>query len=324
MEMEDYYEKAVKYYESAKELSPNDYRAYWFLGHHYSLSAVPDKALKNFAQALNKAPNQPHEAFWGDYAMACSLTGMIANAQYAAHQSSLTAGYKTNIETQVNILAKNLIKSLKSDTTLAAKDLWKMNKDEGAKISFSNFVMGARIAVDSNWHLDLGRYEKRASYATITPGAETSQKGKKITYSILTFMKLAEKGQTLQQFIDIFTARYSSRRLANINSPIPDAKVISYEIIEPKVYPENGGAHIYAVAFERDMPQFPGAKLELPFDFLNSAEKNGEIHYYTAKDRFSRVNGKIFYLVLLDTCEDINKKSIAVFNDFLTNRFIVE
>jgi hypothetical protein len=48
----------------------------------------------------------------------------------------------------------------------------------------------------------------------------------------------------------------------------------------------------------------------------------GKVHYFVAQQRNGRINAKLYYLVLFDSCEDIHDESLAVFNNFLNNLVI--
>jgi len=86
LDVQDYYDNAVASYQQAQSLAPKDYRVYWFIANHYSLSAEPVLAIQSFQQAAQNLRPQPSFLFWNEYAGACMLAGMYGTARYAAHQ----------------------------------------------------------------------------------------------------------------------------------------------------------------------------------------------------------------------------------------------
>ena len=88
------------------------------------------------------------------------------------------------------------------------------------------------------------------------------------------------------------------------------------------MYPEWGGGHMYAVTFERRMPSFPGLLLESPS--YPPKGNAGEMAYYKALPSQNRFEGRIFYVILLDACEDIAEKAQSVFKTFYEQHLVIE
>jgi len=318
MEVEDYYQKAVDHYLRAKALAPTDYRVYWFLGNHYALSASQALSIQTYQTAMKYLP-QPsaHELFWADYSVACADANMPATARYAAHQSSIVAGKMTYIEEQILGVTKVTLKSPPADTTFEAKDLWSVNGKEGNKLLFCNRFLGARMAIDSTWKVDVAGYQNHIGYIYLGPHMATAKNGKQIGYTILVLMKIPDAGETLQQFLDDFTSKTkSSKNKKPVSLSVGKIKnALGYEMQDPDIYPEIGGGHMYALAIERSQPEFPGMALEAPLELPK--EVKNEVSYYTAPVKYNRVKGKIYYYILLDSCEFIHDESLSVFMDFL-------
>jgi hypothetical protein len=121
--------------------------------------------------------------------------------------------------------------------------------------------------------------------------------------------------------MDKFTGQYKNRQPSNLT--IGKFKnSISYEIKDPEMYPKIGGGHMYAMAFESPQPEFPGMALEAPVEIPKKGGK--EISYYKTNRTYSRLNGSLYYFVLLDSCEFIHDESLSVFKDFLMNGLTIE
>jgi hypothetical protein len=88
------------------------------------------------------------------------------------------------------------------------------------------------------------------------------------------------------------------------------------------MYQDIGGGHWYMIGIERDRPKYAGLLLENPVA-LPKGNPN-EITYYRASDCKDRFNGKIFYAIMLDSCEYINEQSFSIFKSLFDNQIIIE
>ncbi|RKR81133.1 hypothetical protein BDD43_1277 [Mucilaginibacter gracilis] len=324
MEVEEYYQKAIDCYEVAKALSPTDYRVYWFLGNHYALSARIDLSFNNYRLALQyQQLPVAHALFWADYAVACTLASMPATALFAAEKSSTIQGETSYIEKELAFYKKGALHAPPVDTTIAAKNMWFMYGTNKSHVILTNWVMGTKLSIDSTWGFRPNDYKGGQTYTMITPPRATAKSGQKIGFSILMFTRAAKPNQSLSQFMDLFTAQYTNRK--PISFTVGQIKNgIAYEIIDPTLYPQIGGGHSYAIAFERSRPAYPGMLME---DAVETPKANGsgdKIKYYADARKFSRFDGKLYYFILLDSCEFINAESLATFKDFVENGVIIE
>jgi len=76
------------------------------------------------------------------------------------------------------------------------------------------------------------------------------------------------------------------------------------------------------VGIERKVPDYPGLILESPVAL--SGGEMGKVSYYTASNSKNRFKSRIFYLIMLDTCEDIHEQSFAVFRTLFDKQIIIE
>jgi tetratricopeptide (TPR) repeat protein len=316
LDEQDYYDKAVTNYQQARSLAPNDYRGYWFVAHHYSLAAEPVLAIEAFQQAVQILPAHPSFLFWNDYAGACMLAGMYGTARYVAHQASIMQGFTSPIEAEIIKISGKSMRPPPVDTTLSDKEVWNLLGKSGRNLTVNSWVMGTQFAVDSTWNLQLGGYSKHLTYAVVIPDKITSKKGVEIGFSFLVMAKVADENESLQQFLDNFTQKSADRKPITL----PFSKTnngLAYETKDPSIYSNIGGAHGYAIAVERDMPEFPGLKLDKP----SSPPKGepGKVHYFVAQQKEGRIKAKLFYLIIFDSCEDIHDESLKVFDNFLRN-----
>lgn len=323
MEVETYYPKAVDNYQKAQSLSPNDYRAYWFLGNHYSLSARQMDAFGAYAIALKLMPaDAKSPEFWADYSVACANASMISTARYAASRATKIDSGMQHLEEQLLQVAANRYKIASPDTTLQNTDIWTSYKKDG-KVVFDNWLMGIKVGLDSTWGLTAGEYKDHQCYLVLQPARATDAEGRKIGYTMLFMMKQAQPGETLQAYLDKLTSKYTNRKPVTFTAG-GFTSMLAYEINDPASYRDIGGGHFYELAIERDAPEFPGMLLETPTESPTSNDNSGQIKYYKAPLKFARVKGKIFYLILLDTCGNIFDQSVKTLRDLLGNNVIIE
>ena len=318
MEVDEYYQKALDNYEQAKALSPRDYRVYWFLGNHYALSDKAVLAIQTYQVALQYKPAAVHQYFWADYAVACGNASMLGTARYAARQESKVEGQESYVEKELLPVFGTRLKTAPVDSAIKSDEIWDLYGAGGSNVIINNYLLGLGLKIDSNWNYEVSDYRNRKSHITLVPFKATSKKGRKISYSIMVLAGAAKSGETLQQFLDLFTGTYTDRKLVsfkvgNVNSGL------AYEIKDPSVYKDIGGGHFYAMAIERNAPEFPGMALETPVEMPKPQGGTGEMKFYRAPQIFGRLSSKIYYLILLDSCEDIHEESTAVFDDFLRN-----
>ena len=116
-----------------------------------------------------------------------------------------------------------------------------------------------------------------------------------------------------------FGVGFETRMEAQHDLEYPD--VVSYEILDSKMYIDIGGGHMHVIGIERNQPEFPGYRLELPAELVADSDKPVIMR---PGNRLSRFNGPVYYALMLDTCNDIYEEAFAVFNDFLTDQIIIE
>jgi len=88
------------------------------------------------------------------------------------------------------------------------------------------------------------------------------------------------------------------------------------------MYEDIGGGHLYMIGVERESPEFSGLQLENPE--LLPLGTPGQVSYYRGTNVKTRFKGKIFYAILLDSCEDIHDQSLAIFKELFDNQMVIE
>ena len=312
------YEKAVSNYNSAINASPKDYRCYWFLGYHFALSNVQNSTIDNFLKAQALLPTEEPAEFWNDYAMATAMTNMPSHCIYAMDKVKSITGKEGSFETQLGQTIYKRIVAVEKDKSYKKEDIWTVTK--GEKITFTSRPLGVKILIDPKWKITVYDYKNRHSVFIINPPPLKNKKGKDIDYTIALMMKSANDNDNLDDYINSIESKYSNKSKISFSDKY--GKIVAFEIRDKTVYQDIGGGHIYLIGIERSAPKYPGLLLENPVPLPE--EKPGQITYYRATESNDRFKGKIFYAIMLDSCEDINEQSLSIFKTFFDNQIIIE
>ncbi|MCS3735836.1 tetratricopeptide repeat protein [Mucilaginibacter dorajii] len=322
IELEPCYKKALDNYTSATQLAPTDYRTFWFLGNHYALSAQPEKSIETYQLALNIKPQNISGHFWFDYAFATLTAGMPSTAKFAVSQSIKLFGHANDVSKATLQSLNASLKQPPKDTSLLAKDIWSLAGKQGGKYIIANRLIGTRMATDSTWGVSTNSYENQVTAISFKPTTIISKiSNKPIDYSILVMAKIPKSGQSLSDFMSVFVKPEYKTKPVHLTDKYKDC--ITYEITDPDVYQNIGGGHMYMMAIARDEPENPGMLLESATGNLNHGEA-GKINYYNIGQTYSRLKGKLYYIVLLDSCGYIHDESLSVFKDFIENGLVIE
>ncbi|MDR0517679.1 MAG: hypothetical protein LBH25_11605 [Fibromonadaceae bacterium] len=315
-----YHSIAAKNYNEAIKSNSKDYRAYWFLAYHYALSNRPILAIDNFKKAEKLLPSKQSADFWNDYALAASVANMPSHSIYAMDKVKSISGKEGSFQRQLGETVYRRIDSVDKKQSYVAKDIWAVSQDD-KKIILTSKPLGIKVLLDSTWDLSLiSDYQKNATAIAVKPPAIISKKERKIGYTIAIMAKTVDDNEKLDDFINSFVSGYSNKKKISFSNKYE--KMIAYEIIEKTVYQEMGGGHMYMVSFERNEPRYPGLLLELPQALPES--NSDDVIFLTPLNSKGRFNGKIFYLIMLDSCEEINEQSLSVFKSLFNSQMIVE
>jgi tetratricopeptide (TPR) repeat protein len=314
----DYYQLAVNNYNSAIAINPNDYRAYWFLGYHYVLSNVPTLGIDNFLKAQQLLPTKQPADFWEEYAWATAATNMPSHCIYAMDKARSISGTPGRLESQLGPEIHKRIIDVNKDIFYKKEDIWSTSK--GEKIAFTCRPLGIKILVDSTWKLSVYDYKNHQSAFVLNPPAIKSKKGQKINYTVAIIMKAANLTDELDDYINTLNPKGLNKSKITFSDKYEN--MVAYEMKDNKIYKGMGGGHVYMIGIERNSPLYPGLLLENPAIFPDG--NKSKVTYYTAKDSKGRFEGKIFYAIMLDSCEEINEQSLAVFKTLFNNQIIIE
>jgi tetratricopeptide (TPR) repeat protein len=313
-----FYSLAVNNYNSAIKNNPKDYRTYWFLGYHYALSNVPTQAIDNFFKAQELLPSEQPADFWNEYAWATAVTNMPSHCIFAMDKVKSILGKAGSFETQLGQTIYKRIVELDKDSSYSKQNIW--TASEGEKTTFTSRPLGIKILIDSTWDLSVYDYSNHQTAFIINPPTLLNKKGKEIHYTVAILMKVANDNDKLDSYINNFVSNYSNKSKISFSDKYDN--MIVYEIKDKTMYPDIGGGHLYMIGIERNAPKYPGLLLENPATLPKG--NSDQVTFYTVSDSKDRFKGKIFYAIMLDSCEDIHEQSFAIFKTLFDNQIIIE
>jgi len=316
---EDYFDSAVVSYNAAIKADSIDYRGYWFLGYHHVLSTVTDKGIEELFKAESRLPSDQPSDFWENYAHATALANMPSHSIFAMDRVRNISGREGNFETQLEKSVRNRIININPDSSHSWKDIW-YGLPSNEEVAFVCRPLGIELLIDTAWGVNFYNYEKHTSAIIITPSSLKNGKGREIKYTIAMVVKVASESDKLDNFVANFTSKHPNKNKIIFSDKY--SQMIAYEIKDPDEYEDIGGAHLYMIGVEREMPEYPGLLLESAIT-LPSGDK-GKVNYYRAGNSYNRFKGKIFYLIMLDTCEDIFEQSSSIFKTLFDDQMIIE
>jgi hypothetical protein len=97
---------------------------------------------------------------------------------------------------------------------------------------------------------------------------------------------------------------------------------LNLELKDKNMYQDIGGAHMHMIAINRARPKYAGLLLEQPMT-IPQGETN-KMTFYKAGDSKDRFDGQIYYVIMLDACEDIYDEAYRVFKETFEKQIIIE
>jgi hypothetical protein len=319
LDVQNYFDTAVLNFTTAIELDSADFRGHWFLGFHYTLSGKSEKGVHEIFYAQQLLTDEVPVAFWEDYIQATHLAQMPSHSLMGMSVIRNGIGEPGYMERNIGDAVRKRFLPTFSDSSYRYQDIWQSNRQD--YIIFTSRTLGMSFAIDSTWGLTFYDFKNGQTFVMIKPPGITNAKGQLITYTIAVMIRSPKGDAGIESMMEPLMKPYPIKNKFTFSEQIPVNA--AYEVRDPNMYSNIGGAHFNFVGFHRNEPQFPGMDLEIPGD-LNSNGSTGEVTYLKFNPFYTRLNGPIQYTFLLDTCEDIYEESHIVFKNFLINQVILE
>ncbi|MCK5741556.1 MAG: hypothetical protein KAH48_05010 [Chlorobi bacterium] len=317
LEEHTYFAETEKYFKRAIKLSSEDYRGYWFLAIFYANAGVSLESIKYFKIAESKIPPNEHSAFWEEYAFATGIANMPSHCIYAMEKTKKILGYTGNYESALGETIRKRIVEISPDTSISKYDLWSPNFKDS--VTFISRALGMEFTFDTTWNVTFSDYSNGQAYFIIEPPAIRNSKGKEIGFSMILFVKKSYD-QTLDEYIHKFLKKHPRKIKLALSDKYEN--VLTYEDLDDTMYQDWGGGHFNVIGIEREFPAYPGKLFERPIPIPN--DKGKDMKYYRASSSYNRLPGKLYYVLILDTCEDIYEDSFKIFKQQFESQIIIE
>lgn len=316
LDVTSYHQQAVHYYTRAAELAPNDYRALWFMANHFALSGELAHSIELYQKSRQQLPENEPADYWEDYSFATALANMPSNCLFAMDRSKAISGKEGYFENQLGETVSGRILPVSSDSAYRFDDLWTIAGED--TLSFVSRPLGIKVMIDTSWQIQLYDYSDKKSAVMLSPPSITSAAGSEITYTIALIARVAEREVNLKEYVESFISEYPDRNEYDLSDKYPG--ILSWEMRKNDMYAELGGAHLHMAGIKRARPEYPGLLLEEP----TIMPLSNEIEYFRAPSSLDRFHGDIFYVFILDACEDIYPEALKVFRDLMENQIVLE
>jgi hypothetical protein len=196
----------------------------------------------------------------------------------------------------------------KRDSKLETKQLWTQITSD-SRNDFISFPLGYRVSTSSDYNVKPLPYNNGTTGLSIEIGPLKGIGGDVVsTLSIITHVP--NENESFEDFMKKFMKPDCDLKEYDLDLGLNE---FSYVCTNSNLYSQEGGARMLLVYFERNEPKYKGAKLE-GLQEIPDTSSNFTFYDPTEDRAFARFDGKLFYLVILDSCESIFEKSLSEFN----------
>jgi hypothetical protein len=314
LDIQEAYEPAMKLLQTR---ASEDFRAAWFLGIHQCQSNNPVGGMQNLLHVEALGATLPR-AFWQDYANCASVASMPVHAVRAydsAHK--ITTGPET--DGQLEQLARNRLKPASVTATYPAKNVWSAENKNGS-VRFTSYTCGESFTTKESSPIDIPDIANGTCAVSIGTEGYPSPHGD-TTGTFLILSQVAKPDETLESFSERFlnNPKYSGKAPVS-GVPCPVNQCLSFEIVTDKLYKSAGGAHLLAIFFRSEAPDYPGLRYETPQPL--PASTNGQPTFLKAGEILQRFPGTRYVFIALDSNQEIYSLARADFDSFLKSLVI--
>lgn len=310
LDLQEYWDSAEARLMKAGDIMKDDFRPDWFLALHYVQSQEVQEGMNLFLE-ITRERDIENGLFWEDYALSAYFSQMLQNVVMGLDKAKAIHGKDSQYEKLFGRKIRKKIVVPGKNSRIGAEELWTSRKSDSL-IDFVSFPLGYRVSIPGHWKVSPSSYQNKAAGLTIELEPVKGMKGDVIS-TVTIFAHVAEKKETIEDFVAKFMKRYSDLREYEIDLGLNE---LSYIYADSNVYSEEGGARLLVACFERDEPRYRGVRLEEPQESSNTS---GDVQYraLNADRLFTRFKGKMFYLILLDCTESIFEKSLSELNGIM-------
>jgi len=320
LDINEAYEPSMKLLGPLTEGPAADYRASWFLGMHQCQSNDNLGGMKRLLTVEDSTTNLPR-VFWQDYANCATVSSMPAHA-IRAYDNAAKVPQGPVTDAALEQIARKRVTPSDPTKTYAQRSVWSVAQTKES-VRFTSTLCGESFAIKPDAHLSLGDVKDGKCVVSIESDQFPNRHGSSSSTSLLLSMQ-AKSGQSLEQYAQGFLkGPYASARPIE-GIPCPVAHCLSYEIVTDKLYSGEGGAHLLAIFFASEEPEYSGLKFETPQPLPKPDAKSNpnEPVFYRTDDTLQRFHGTLYTFAALDANADIYAKARPEFDSLLKSLVI--
>ncbi len=306
------YEVAVSSLQKALKLEPDNARAEWFLGTHECQAGKVKEGMDKLLAIENRSAwDHLSPGYWDDYMSCATLANMPAHVLRAGDYFSKLNAPSSQSRTFLIDIAKKRFRPPDLSATYSGKEVWEA-ENEDSRLIFTNYMCGFSFSPRAEWKLARLEVQQGLCVAQIETGPHPSKAGDVIP-TLLVIARQPKPGESLSDFMKRFMKYPSTLNLQG--SRCPSEKCLAFEAVVPNAYGKAGNGHPLVTVFQRDPPEFPGLLLERPHG--PEAPKDEKVAYFHPQERFHRMEGILYYLVMLDTADAVLDDAKQDYDTFL-------
>jgi hypothetical protein len=312
VDVEEAYDVAVKSLQKAHQLASDDFRAEWFLGAHECQGAVVKEGMDMLLGVERRWPwDHLPSGFWDDYMSCASVANMPAHVLRAGFYVSKLSAVPSEYRNILMEIARKRFKTPELGVTYSGKDIWE-TRNENSRLVFTSYMCGFSFTALPEWNLHRLEVQKGTCLVQLETGPHPSKSGHVIP-NLLMLARQAKAGEALDDFMKSF-GTYPSAKAVEVTH-CPSERCLAYEVMRPNAYGAAGNGYGFLMVFERQAPEFPGLLFEEPAG--PEAPKDGKVRYFRPSERIRRMEGKLYYMVMLDTADSVLNEAKQDYNILL-------
>jgi hypothetical protein len=324
LDIEDAYDPPFKL---LQPLATDDFRAAWFLGIHQCQSNNPVGGMQRLLSVEASTPNLPG-AFWLDYANCASVANMPVHA-IRAYDLARKAGDGTTVDEQMEKTVRDRLVPSSITSVYPIKQSWSQFRIVGGTRYTSN-ICGQAFSAKPHLHLSISDVTHGTCPITIDTEPYPSRYGPS-SASLLLLTQVARPGESLDAFANRILESFSQGKVkkrdysnqtgaAGIICPVRHC--LTYESVTDKLYKNEGGAHLLAVFFQSDQPEYPGLIFETPQPLPKNSQTSHQPAFFPTDEIMQRYSGTLYTFITLDSNQDIYPRARADFDELFKSLVI--
>lgn len=312
LDVEGASDTAFDFLKKARRLMPEDYRPEWFLGVHQCQIGLLKEGIDELLSIERQhAWEELPSSFWDDYLYCANLANMPAHALRAGgHAEKLGAQPSRIREFQMEAARKRFV-APDPDATYPAQEVWLTERID-SQVEFTSTMFGFQFSSYDGWKLRLQDVQKSGFVVVIETGPHAGKTGQ-VVPNILVLARPPKPGESLGDLVNAILPGTPTKPVAVTVCPSEDC--LAFETVKPRMYGAEGDGHAIVTAFQRGASEFPGLLFEHPMS--PPAGQSEQVAYYRPIELLQRLEGTLYYVILLDTADSVLEKAKADYEAFL-------